>query len=102
MSSCQFLLVLKREALQCGARTAAQELVGSRLDCAIRRARRVANALGHSEPPDADRLISLFTLLDTAVRDGTIDPQTAARALENAADASGCLTPSHATEQRGT
>jgi hypothetical protein len=92
MSACQFLIVLKREALHCNARIAATELSLTRLDCAIRRAQRVANALGHSEPANADRLIGLFTLLDAAVREGSIDPAAATRALENAAEVPGCLT----------
>lgn len=91
MSECDFLLLLKREALRCGDKVLAYEGAETRLQCAARRALRVAETRGLDAPQRADTLIALFVALDAQVHAGTISPAAAARRLETFVGLKDCL-----------
>lgn len=91
MSECDFLLLLKREALRCGDKVIAYEGAETRLQCAARRAHRVAETRGLEPPQRADTLIALFVALDAQVHAGTLSPAAAARRLETFVGLKDCL-----------
>lgn len=91
ISECDFLLLLKREALRCGGRVLAYEGAETRLQCAARRALRVTDTRGLDPPERSETLIGLFATLDAQVHAGTITPATATRRLETFVGLEDCL-----------
>lgn len=91
ISECDFLLLLKREALRCGGRVLAYEGAETRLQCAARRALRVTDTRGLDPPERSETLIRLFAALDAQVHAGTITPATATRRLETFVGLEDCL-----------
>jgi len=91
ISECDFLLLLKREALRCGGRVLAYEGAETRLQCAARRALRVTATRGLDPPERSETLIGLFAALDAQVHAGRITPATATRRLETFVGLEDCL-----------
>jgi hypothetical protein len=91
ISECDFLLLLKREALRCDEKVLAYEGAETRLECAARRAFRVTDTRSLDPPLRADTLITLFVALDAQVHAGTISPAAATRRLETFVGLKDCL-----------
>ncbi|NBU58286.1 MAG: hypothetical protein EBS23_00620 [Betaproteobacteria bacterium] len=97
ISDCEFLLLLKREALRCGEKVLAYEGAETRLQCAARRALRVTDTRNLDPPPRAETLIALFVALDAQVHAGVITPAAATRRLETFVGLKGCLAGAEET-----
>lgn len=92
MSDCRFLEVLKREAMRCGSALMAAEGASSRLECARIRTRRVAAAVGQSEPEGASALASVVVELDERIERGELLPANAVEQLRYYVDEPDCVT----------
>lgn len=91
ISECDYLVLLKREALRCSNDVLAYEGAETRLHCAARRALRVVRSR-HLDPPErSDTLDRLFATLDAQVHGGVIAPGAATRKLEAFVGTPGCL-----------